>query len=95
MLGFLPTDNTLLLGHNDEPYEIAAIRGYDNGGWFYYMALDPGPYSDNPHDQNGWTIPFVQSALEAQYGNQVPEPRTILLLGSSVMSLGIWRRFKK
>lgn len=94
MLGFLPTDNTLLLGHNDEITEIAAIRGYNNGGWFYYMALDPGPYSNNPFDQDGWTVPFVQSALAAQY-NAVPEPGTIMLLGSSVLSLGFWRRFKK
>jgi len=94
MLSFLPGANTLLLGHDDEPADIAAIRGYNNGGWFYYMAFDPGPYSSDPFDQNGWTVPFMQSALAAQY-NAVPEPGTIMLLGSSALSLGFWRRFKK
>ena len=66
MLSFLPTNNTILLGHDDEPADIAAFRTYGNGGFFYYMAFDPGPYSDNSFDQNGWTVPFIQSALEAQ-----------------------------
>ena len=90
MLGFLPTQDTTLLGHNDEGVDIAAFRAYQNGGFFYYMALDPGPYSDNDHDQSGWTVPFVQSALEAQ----VPEPSTLAMLGTSLLSLGIWRRRK-
>jgi hypothetical protein len=91
MLGFLPTNNTTLLGHNDESDEIAAFRTYNNGGFFYYMALDPGPYSDNDHDQSGWTVPFVESALDSQ---GVPEPSTLAMLGSSLLGLGIWRRRK-
>jgi PEP-CTERM motif len=91
MLSFLPTDNTILLGHDDEPADIAAFRSYANGGWFFYMAFDPGPYSDNNHDQSGWTVPFVESALQAQ---SVPEPSTIVLLGTSLLSLGFVRRRK-
>ncbi len=90
MLTFLPTQNTLLLGHDDEPADIAAFRTYDNGGFFYYMAFDPGPYSSDPGDFNNWTVPFIQSALDAQ----VPEPSTLLMMGSSLLGLGIWRRRK-
>jgi hypothetical protein len=90
MLSFLPTPNTTLLGHDDEPADIAAIRAYGNNGFFYYMAFDPGPYSNDPTDQNGWTVPFVKSALAAQ----VPEPSTLAMLGTSLLSLGIWRRRK-
>jgi len=92
MLSFLPGTNTILLGHDDEPADIAAFRTYANGGFFYYMAFDPGPYSDNPNDQDGWTVPFVKSALEAQ--TSVPEPGTLVMLGTSLLSLGIWRRRK-
>lgn len=91
MLSFLPGQNTTLLGHDDEPADIAAFRTYANGGFFYYMAFDPGPYSDNDHDQSGWTVPFVESALDAQ---AVPEPSTLAMLGSSLLGLGIWRRRK-
>jgi len=90
MLSFLPTQNTILLGHDDEPADIAAFRTYNNGGFFYYMAFDPGPYSDNDFDQSGWTVPFIQSALNAQ----VPEPSTLVMLGSSLLGLGYWRRRK-
>jgi hypothetical protein len=92
MLSFLPGQNTLLLGHDDEPADIAAIRAYANGGFFYYMAFDPGPYSSDPSDFNNWTVPFVESALQAN--NSVPEPSTLAMLGSSLLGLGIWRRRK-
>ncbi len=92
MLTFLPTQDTLLLGHDDEPAEIAAIRGYGNGGFFYYMAFDPGPYSGDSGDFNNWTVPFIESALDAQ--SPVPEPGTLALLGTSLLSMGFWRRRK-
>ena len=89
MLTFLATPNTTLLGHDDEPADIAAFRTYDNNGFFYYMAFDPGPYSSDPGDYTNWTVPFVKSALEA-----TPEPSTFIMLGSSLLGLGIWRRRK-
>lgn len=86
MLGFAATDNTTMLGVNDELVNIAAFREYLNGGSFNYLSMDPGPYGTT-NDLNNFTIPYLRGALEAASaglgndGNSVPEPTTLALMG--------------
>lgn len=95
MLAFLATTNTTLLGHNDEPNSIAAIRTYSNGGYFYYMALDIGGDYTTPGDQTDFVVPFVQSALNAGDAPAVPEPATVTLLGSALAGLFVLARKRR
>jgi hypothetical protein len=89
MLAFLPTPNTTLLGRNDEPVYVAAIREYGGGGTFNYMALDLGR---RPNDQSEFITPWLRGALEAAV---IPEPSTLIiwcLLGGLGIGVGWWRR---
>lgn len=84
MLGFLAAPNTVLLGHNDEPNSIAAVRSYSNGGSFVYMALDIGAsYGSNPNDQSQFLVPFIQGALNPAAA--VPEPASLLAAAFGVL----------
>ena len=94
MLGFLAAANTVLLGHNDEPNSIAAVRSYANGGSFTYMALDiGGSYGGNIDDQSQFLIPFLRGALNPAAA--VPEPASLLAAAIGVLiptGLAIARR---
>lgn len=62
MLGFPEQPDTVLLGRNDEPNNIAAFKTFANGGTFNYMALDLGIRAQ---DQDTFITPWVKAALEA------------------------------
>ncbi len=85
MLGFLATPNTTLLGNNDEPNNIAAIRDYNNLGTFNYMALDLGIRAG---DQAEFITPWVAAALNAA---RIPAPATLSFLAVGGL-LGLRRR---
>jgi len=85
MLGFLATPNTTILGYNDEGIDIAAIREYNNGGTFNYMALDLGW---RPGDQDAFITPWLHGALDAAREVVIPEPSTFLVW-SLLAALGI------
>ena len=91
MLAFLATPNTTLLGTNDEGNSIAAIRTYSNGGYFYYMALDPGPYGTSNDIQN-FTTPFVQGIFAT---TATPEPGTSAAMGGGIILLGLVLRRRR
>jgi hypothetical protein len=90
MLAFTATTNTVLYGRNTEPNYIAAIRTYNNGGTFNYMALDIGRNDYlTTNDFNSFTLPWMRASLSA-----VPEPSTYALFGTGLAVLGLraWRR---
>jgi hypothetical protein len=94
MLAFLPTANTVLLGTNDEPSNILALRTYANGGTFEYLAIDPGQATyGTAGDLTNFTEPFLRGALqEAEAPATTPEPATYGLFGIGVLLLAAFRR---
>jgi hypothetical protein len=90
MLAFLPGPNTTLLGTNDEGNYIAAIRDYANGGYFYYMAIDPGRYGTS-NDIQSFTTPFVQGI----FATATPEPATSAAMGGGLILLGLVLRRRR
>ncbi|MCC6294534.1 MAG: hypothetical protein IT164_17920 [Bryobacterales bacterium] len=93
MTGFLPGTDTTFLGQNDEPFAIAAVRTYANGGYFYYMALDIGANGyTTANDQANFVVPFVRS-LNIEATSEVPEPATFTLTAAALLGLaGVMRR---
>ena len=89
MLAFLAGPNTTLLGTNDEGVNIAAAQTYLNGGLFYYMAMDVGPYGTSNDIQN-FTMPFLQGAL-GDVAN-IPEPATFAAMAGGLALLGLLAR---
>jgi hypothetical protein len=93
MLAFLPTANTVLLGTNDEPYSILALRTYANGGSFEYLAIDPSPARyGTAGDLTNFTEPFLRGALQEAGASTIPEPATGGLIGIGILLLAAFRR---